>query len=436
MKVFMQSLGCSKNQVDSEMILGVCKKLNMELVNNPNDADLLCINTCAFIESAREEAINTILDIASYKKGNKKLMVFGCLSQRYKDELIKELPEVDRFVGISEYPNLSQIICEVLNITSKNQFCMNFIERENLSPSYMRYVRISDGCLNRCAFCAIPLIRGKLKSRTIEDIKEEVLTASQTGVKEINIISQDTTVYGKDIYNKLALVDLLKELVKIPGDFKIRLFYLYPEIVTDELLDLIAHEDKILNYFDIPIQHSEDKMLKKMSRRQTKEGMKVLFKKIREKMPDAILRTTVMVGFPYEEKEDVDNLIEFMKEIKFDRLGCFTFSPEEGTLANTYPQTITEEEKMDRYNKVMESQYYISLDLNRKQIGKVFDCIIEGYDMDNYMYLGRSYQFAPDDIDGCIYIAAHKELNLGDIVKVKILDADSYSLTGEEYEED
>ncbi|MGM9971222.1 MAG: 30S ribosomal protein S12 methylthiotransferase RimO [Anaeroplasmataceae bacterium] len=434
MKVYMQSLGCSKNQVDSEMILGVLKKMNIEPVEYPNDADIIMVNTCAFIESAREEAINTILDLATYKGENTKLVVCGCLSQRYKEELIKELPEVDRFVAISEYDQISTIITELLNI-KPTSITPCFMDRVYASPDYMRYVRISDGCLNRCAFCAIPLIRGRLHSRSIEDIKEEVMMHVKNNVYEINIISQDTTRYGYDLYKKDSLIDLLKELVSIEGNFKIRLFYLYPEIVTHELIDFIKNNPKIMPYFDIPIQHSEDKMLKVMLRRGNREYLVDLFKYIRKEIPNAIIRTTVMVGFPYETNEDVLNMVEFIKEVKFDRLGCFTFSLEENTPATKYPQDITEEEKMRRYNMVMDAQYYISMSLNRDKIGNIEDVIIEEYDPDNYMYIGRSYAFAPDDIDGCIYVAAHNEYQPGDIVRVKILDADAYTLTGEEYEE-
>lgn len=434
MKVYMQSLGCSKNQVDSEMILGVCKKMNIIPCELPDQADVIMVNTCAFIESAREEAINTILDLASYKGDNTKLIVCGCLSQRYKEELINELPEVDRFITIKEYDNLGEILAETLNL-KPNGITPCFMDRIYASPDYMRYVRISDGCLNRCAFCAIPLIRGRLHSRTIEDIVNEVKMHVENKVKEINIISQDTTRYGYDLYKKDALVDLLNELVKIEGDFKIRLFYLYPEIVTHELIDFIKKNDKIMPYFDIPIQHSEDKMLKKMLRRGSREYLIDLFKYIRKEIPNAIFRTTVMVGFPYETKEDVLSMVEFIKEIKFDRLGCFTFSLEENTPACKYPSEISEEEKIERYNMVMDAQYYISLALNREKIGNIYDVLIENYDEENFMYIGRSYAFAPDDIDGCIYVAAHEELHPGDVVKVKILDADSYTLTGEQYEE-
>lgn len=434
MKVYMQSLGCSKNQVDSEMILGVLRKFGFEPAIYPENVNLIIINTCAFIESAREEAINTILDLASYKEEYTKLVVCGCLPQRYKSELILELPEVDRFINIDEYDNISDIISDLFDLDNF-YYKPDFLDRIYASPDYMRYVRISDGCLNRCAFCAIPLIRGRLHSRSIEDIVSEVKMHVLSNVKEINIISQDTTRYGYDLYKKDSLLDLLKELVKIEGNFKIRLFYLYPEIVTKELIQFIKFNPKIMPYFDIPIQHSEDKILKAMLRRGNREYLIDLFKYIKEEIPHAILRTTVMVGFPYETKEDVESMVEFIKEIKFDRLGCFTFSLEENTPACKYPNEITEDEKNRRYNMVMDAQYYISTQLNREKIGNIEEVLIEDYDSENYMYVGRNYGFAPDDIDGAIYVAAHDELKPGDVIKVKILDADAYTLTGEQYEE-
>ncbi len=436
MKVFLQTLGCEKNRVDSEMILGVCKNLGINPTDNPQDADLLIVNTCAFIESARVEAINTILDIIDYKTGNKKLIVVGCLAQRYKEELIKELPEVDRFITIKDYINLSNVICEVLDINSNTNVCMNFLDRvyDDNTP-YQRYVRISDGCLNRCAFCAIPLIRGRLKSRPMDDIIEEVKMHVSAGVKELCIVSQDTTNYGFDLEHRLMLTDLLKKICAVEGNFKVRLFYLYPEIVTDELIDFIKNEPKMMPYFDIPIQHSEDKILKLMYRRSNKQMIIDLLHKIRKEIPNAILRTTIMVGFPYETEEDIHNLCEFIKDVKFDRLGCFTFSPEEGTAAYKMPQEISEEEKMRRYNFVMDTQYDISLSQNKSHIGEIQDVIIEGYDEENLMYFGRSYAFAPDDIDGRVYVACHDEKNIGDIVRAKVLDCDAYSLTCEEYEE-
>ena len=299
----------------------------------------------------------------------------------------------------------------------------------------MRYVKISEGCLNRCAFCAIPLIRGNLKSRTIESIVEEVRNEVNSGVYEINLISQDTTKYGYDLYGKHAIVDLLTELVKIEGDFKIRLLYLYPEIVSDELIDFIKNNDKVMNYFDIPIQHSEDKMLKAMHRRGDKELITNLLKKIRKEIPSATLRTTLMVGFPYEEESDVNNMIKFIKDIKFDHLGAFAFSLEEGTPACQYPNVIKESVKQKRYDKLMKAQSEIALDLKRSKIGTVIkDAFIIGYDEEAFMYIARSDEFAPDEVDGCIYVAARYELELGQRVNVKILDADHYTLTGEQVE--
>ena len=430
----MISLGCAKNQVDSEMILGVCKH-DLTLVKDACDADVIIVNTCAFIEPARKEAIDTILSLADQKKLGCKLIVCGCLPQRYKGDLEKLLPEVDRFISIDEYGNIGSILNSVLNSNYKFNDSVSFTERFYSTPSYMRYVRISDGCLNHCAFCAIPLIRGRLKSRTIESIVDEVKMDVADGVYEINLISQDTTKYGFDIYKKLAIVDLLKELVKIEGDFKIRLLYLYPDIVTDELIDFIKNNKKVMPYFDIPIQHSEDKLLKKMYRRGDRAFMLDLFKKIRKEIPTSTIRTTLIVGFPYEEKEDVLNLIEFMNEVKFDRLGAFTFSLEENTKACDYPQEITEAEKQRRYDMVMAAQQKIIIEKNKALVGSVIkDAFIIGYDEDSFMYVARSDAYAPDDIDGCIYVAAKYELKLGQRVNVKILDSDEYSLTGEQVE--
>ena len=431
MKLYMVSLGCAKNKVDSEMILGVLKN-NFDLVETPEESDLIIVNTCAFIESARKEAIDTILELSDY---GKKLVVCGCLSQRYKEEIVKLLPEVNRFITIDEYHNLGKIINDVMK-SDYNYDDFDFLNRLYTTPSYMRYIRISDGCLNRCAFCAIPLIRGRLKSRTIENIVDEVKMAVEDGVYEINLISQDTTKYGFDIYKKLALIDLLKEIVKIDGDFKVRLLYLYPDIVTDELIDFIKNNPKIMPYFDIPIQHSEDKLLKAMIRRGNREYLVNLMHKIKKEIPNAILRTTLIVGFPYEEESDFLNMVEFIKEIKFDRLGAFTFSLEENTKACEYPNIIPEDEKQRRYEILMDVQKQIALNKNKEYIGKVLDdCFIIDYDEESFMYVARSYAYAPDEIDGAIFIAAKNELSLGQRVKVKVLDCDEYTLTGEEYED-
>jgi len=427
----MISLGCSKNKVDSEMILGSLGK-EVELVDDPSSADLILVNTCAFIESAKKEAIDTILEVSDYKGKNSKLVVCGCLSQRYKNELVNLLPEVDRFITIDEYSNVNKIISDLMDSRFILDGEFNSLSRYNTEPNYMRYIKISDGCLNRCAFCAIPLIRGKLKSREIDDIVAEVKKAVSEGVYEINLISQDTTKYGYDLTKRLMLVELLRELVKIEGDFKIRLLYLYPEVVTDELIEFIRDNDKMMHYFDIPIQHSEDKILKAMYRRSNKELIVNLFKKIKTLIPDAITRTTVIVGFPYEEEEDIDKLVEFINDIKFDRLGAFTFSLEEGTKACEYPNVISNDTKNRRYEKVMEAQSKIALALNQARLNTIMkDCFVTGYDEESYLYVARNYAYAPDDIDGAIYVASPRELNLGDRVDVKILDCDEYSLTGE-----
>ena len=434
MNLYMVSLGCAKNQVDTEMILGVCKE-EMTLVESPDNADLIIVNTCAFIEPARKEAIETILQLADYKQNGAKLIVCGCLPQRYKEEIKNLLPEVDRFISIDEYKDIANIINSVIESSFKLNNDYSPLNRIYSTPSYMRYVKISEGCLNSCAFCAIPLIRGRLKSRTIESIVEEVQMHVNDGVYEINLISQDTTKYGFDLYKELKIVDLLSELVKIDGDFKIRLLYLYPDIVTDELIEFIKNNPKIMPYFDIPIQHSEDHLLKKMYRRGNREYLLNLFNKIKNEIPNSILRTTLIVGFPYEEPNDIDNLIDFINQVKFDRLGAFTFSLEEGTKAVDYPNIIPEAVKQDRYDRVMEAQLKIAEEKNKAMVGKVLDDVfIIDYDPESFMYVARSYAYAPDEIDGCIFVAARYELKLGQRVKVKILDYDTYTLTGEQVE--
>lgn len=416
------------------MILGACKR-HTELVASALEADVLLVNTCAFIEPARKEAIDTILSLADYKKDGKKLIVCGCLPQRYKGELSALLPEVDRFIRIDEYNNIGMILEQVLQADYRLADEYSPLNRVYSTPEYMRYVKISEGCMNHCAFCAIPLIRGSLKSRSIESIKEEVQMHIRDGVYEINLISQDTTKYGYDLYHRLALVDLLKELVELEGDFRIRLLYLYPDIVSDELIDFIRDNPKIMPYFDIPIQHSETELLKKMYRRGDKAYLLELFRKIKERIPHATLRTTLIVGFPYETEADIEALIGFMREVRFDRLGAFTFSLEEGTKACAYPQDISDEEKQRRYERIMAVQQEIALEKNQELIGRILeDVFIIGYDEDAFMYVGRSEAYAPDEIDGCIFVAAKYELRLGQRIKVRVLDCDAYSLTGEQCE--
>ena len=423
MKIYIISLGCAKNKVDSEIIIGnLVANDNISLTTDMALADLIIINTCAFIESAKIEAINTIFEVLDEKTSNQKVMVCGCLSTRYANEIASLIPEVDRFVSIKEYPKLAEIVNSMftdhpfsVEISSLNRLVTGMKESV--------YVKISEGCNNRCAYCAIPLIRGSFVSRPCEEIITEVMELVKNGAREINLISQDTTNYGKDLYKDYNLVSLLSDLVKVDGDFKIRLLYLYPNLVTDELIDFIASNDKVLPYFDIPLQHSEDSMLKSMNRRGDKAFILDLIKRIRNKIPNAILRTTMIVGFPGETEEDFLSLIVFIKEVKFDRLGAFSYSPEEGTKGYEMKNQIDEEIKAKRLETIYLVQDDIALEANKKHISSVSEALIVDYDPDSYAYIGRNYAFAPDDIDGFIYIYSSKELKIGDVVKIKVLDA-------------
>ena len=431
MKIYLISLGCAKNKVDSEVIIGnLLANDSMELTLDMSLADLIIINTCAFIESAKVEALNTIFEVLDSKNENQKVMVCGCLSTRYVNEISNLIPEVDRFVTIKEYPKLREIINSMFNdhpftteISSFNRLITGMKESV--------YVKISEGCNNRCSYCAIPLIRGSFVSRKMEEIIQEVTDLVNNGAYEINLISQDTTNYGIDLYKEYKIVSLLEELEKIEGNFKIRLLYLYPTLVSDELINYIANSQKVMPYFDIPLQHSETKVLKSMNRRGDKEFILDLIKKIRNKIPNAILRTTMIVGFPGETNEDFENLVEFIKDIKFDRLGAFAYSAEEDTVGATMENQIAEEIKNERLEALYLVQDDIALSANEKHIGNLTDVLIIDYDEDSYAYIGRNYAFAPDDIDGFIFVYSSEELAIGDVVKVKILDASINTLSGE-----
>ena len=431
MKVYLISLGCAKNKVDSEVIIGnLVANDGIEITFDINLADLIIINTCAFIESAKQEAINTIFEVLDNKKKRQKVMVCGCLATRYQNEINELIPEVDRFVSIKEYPNLKEIVNEMFK---KQPFTKEVCDLNRLITGMKEsvYVKISEGCNNRCSYCAIPLIRGSFVSRPMEDIVAEVKGLIANGAYEINLISQDTTNYGIDLYKKYMIVDLLNAVCSLEGNFKVRLLYLYPNLVSDELIDFIANNPKIYPYFDIPLQHSETKILKSMNRRGDKEFIISLIKKIREKIPHAILRTTMIVGFPGEEETDFNNLVEFIKEMRFDRLGAFTYSPEEDTVGATMPNQIDENIKEERLNALYLAQDKVAEEANEKQIGTISEVLIVDYDSQSYAYIGRNYAFAPDDIDGFIFVYAHDELKIGDVVKVKILDASINTLSGE-----
>ena len=424
-KVGIVSLGCQKNLVDSENILGLFDRNGYEITSDPKEADVIVINTCGFIESAKKESIENILEMLNY---NKKIVVTGCLVQRYLTELKKEIPEVDAFIPIREYEHFNKHFA-VIDPSVDTSIGLDDEYRIISTGPFSAFLKIGEGCDNCCTYCAIPLIRGHFVSRDSEAIIKEARDLASNGIKEITILEQDTTKYGIDLKEKTDIVDLLKQLLKIKEFDYIRLLYLYPDEISDELIDLISKEKRLTPYFDIPIQHSESHVLKDMNRRGDKEFLRNLFTKIRNKIPNAILRTTIMVGFPGETMEDVNNLIEFMKEIKFDHLGAFTYSQEEGTKAFDLPNQVEECEKNKRRDLVMKAQQKISYSQNKLHIGEVMEGLVIGKEHDNYLL--RSYFNAPDDIDGKIFVKSNKILNLGDKIRVKITDAFVYDLMGE-----
>ena len=424
-KVGIVSLGCSKNLVDSENILGLLESDNYEIVNDPSQADLIIVNTCGFIESSKKESIETIFDMLSY---GKKVVVTGCLAQRYEKELRKEIPEVSEFIPIRDYDKFNEILSRVdkdLNRCDGLDDKLRVVSTGNISA----YLKIGEGCDNKCTYCAIPLIRGHFVSRPFEDIFEEAKELASKGYKELVVLEQDTTKYGIDLKHGENIVSLLKGLLEIKELDYIRLLYLYPDEISDELIDLIASEPRLTPYFDVPIQHSENHILKAMNRRGDKEFLRNLFKKIRDKVPRAILRTTVMVGFPGESEEDFNNLVDFIKEIKFDHLGAFSYSREEDTLSFDYPNQIDEDIKKNRLDKIMKTQQSISYQQNKKHIGEEMEGLIVGKDKQYYLF--RSYYNAPDDVDGKIFVNSNTPLELGQKVKVKITEAFVYDLMGE-----
>ena len=431
MKVGFVSLGCSKNLIDTEIAIGILKEHGMEIVNNPEDAEMIIVNTCGFIDPAKEEAINTILEMAEYKKKKcKYLIVMGCLVERYKEELIKAIPEVDLFIKYSEYNSLWNQIEELLkdnNNTGKYNDFDNIKERVISTGDNYAYLKIADGCSNRCTYCAIPYIRGPQISRKMEDIIEEAKKLVNDGYKELILIAQDTTKYGTDIYGTPKLAELLTEICKIKELKWVRFLYAYPETITDELIKVVKENDKICKYFDIPIQHISDSVLKRMNRQSNGKSIRSLIEKLRKEIPNVIIRTTVMVGFPGETKENFDDLYDFLKEAKFDKLGCFTYSKEDGTPASRIKEQVHPMTKKSRYNKIMRLQQEISKENLEKQIGKELEILIENKTFDGKNYIGRSYMDVPD-IDGIIYIKTDKLLNIGEFVKATVVDISDYDL--------
>ena len=437
MNVGFISLGCSKNLVDTELAIGIFKNKKYNIVNDPKKADIIVINTCGFIESAKEEAINTILEMAEYKKGRcKYLIAMGCLVERYKEELEKSLPEVDLFIKFSEYNKIGEMIDKLVigKIESEEQDynrLENYIERVVTTGSKTAYLRIAEGCSNRCTYCAIPYIRGPFESRKFEEILAEANDLAKKGYEEIIVIAQDTTKYGIDLYGKSRLAELLEELSKIEGIRWIRFLYAYPETITDELIQIVSKNEKICNYFDIPIQHISNKILKRMNRKSDSESIKKLLEKIRKQIPDVILRTSLIVGFPGETNEDFEKLYNFVKEAKFDKLGVFMYSKEDGTPAEKMPNQIHGNTKKSRYNKIMSLQQGISKENLEKRVGKEYEVLIENKTFDNKYWIGRTKMDVPE-MDGVVYIenkSNNKDL-INQFLKCQITEVRDYDLIG------
>ena len=438
MNVGLVTLGCTKNQVDSEMILGAFKSQGFNIVNQVEDADIIVVNTFGFIQSAKEEAIDTILEMADYKEIGKckALIVTGCLAKRYKSQIIESMPEVDLVIGVDEYENISEILSNFFNqkkLLNQYKFTqkLDFNNRVISSTYPLAYIRISDGCDNRCSYCAIPLIRGKFKSRKMEDILQEVEGLAKQGIKEFCIISQDTSKYGLDIYGELKLAELLKKMSQINGVKWIRILYMYLFETTDELIEEIGKNDKVCKYFDIPIQHLNDRLLKDMNRHDTKQIIFDRIQKIRQIVPEAILRTTCIVGFPGETEKEFEELLDGIKEIKFDRLGAFTYSREEDTKSYDFENQIDEDIKEKRLKKLFDVQKEISLEKNKQRLGKEYEVIIEDISEDEQYFVCRSMLEAPD-VDGRIYVkidedSASKAI-VGEYSLVKIIDYNEYDL--------
>lgn len=441
LSIFLESLGCSKNLIDAEIMLGLLNKYGYKLTSNKNRADIIIVNTCGFIEAAKQESINKIIEIGQLKKKNLKLLIVsGCLSERYHKELLEEMPEIDAVVGTGSYDEIVEIINEATNgkklirIGDINKPFDESLPRLYSTPHYTTYVKIADGCDNFCTYCIIPKLRGKYRSRRIDDIIKEVKEVVSNGAKEINLIAQDTTRYGIDIYDEYKLPQLLFELNKIEGLHWIRLLYCYPELITEDLIQAIKSCDKVNKYLDIPIQHCSNKILKKMNRKTTKRDITNLIKELRTSIPEIILRTTIIVGFPGEGDEEYLELKEFVKEMQFDKLGVFTYSPEEDTPAAKLPYQVSEEIKGERKKELMQIQQQISLSSNNTKINKVVEVLIEERLDKNGEYMGRTKGDSPE-IDGVVYVNSPKTISIGDIVLVKITGALEYDLMGEKVDE-
>lgn len=437
-KVGMISLGCPKNQVDAEHMLAMMDAEGWEIVDYIDGCDVVIVNTCGFIDDAKKEAIENILDMVELKKEGviSKIIVTGCLAQRYKEEIVKEIPEVDAVVGIGANGDIIKTVEEVMSgvdtIEKYPPQCELPLEGQRIltTPQYWAYLKIGEGCSNRCTYCTIPSIRGNMRSRSMENVIDEAKQLAELGVKELILIAQDTTSYGLDLYGELKLPELLNELCKIDSIEWIRLLYCYPDRITDELIETMKNQEKIVNYIDLPLQHADDKILKAMNRRGDQALIRSVISKLRSEIPDVVIRTTFIVGFPGEGEEEFETLAEFVNEIEFDRLGVFTFSPQEGTPAYDMDNQVEDDVKTRRGEVIMQDQYSIMEEKNNEKIGKTYKVVVEDYDGYSDSYTGRTYMDAPE-IDGLVKFTSHKDLDIGDFVDVEIFDIEDYDLIGE-----
>lgn len=436
-KAGIVSLGCAKNQVDAEMLLYTLRQRGFTIVSDPADADAVIVNTCGFIESAKQESIDEIIELGNLKREGKikAIVVTGCLAERYKDEITRQLYEIDAAVGIGANSQIADIVTQALENKKVEVFPDKLLlplegGRVQSTPFYTAYLKIAEGCDNKCTFCAIPMIRGKFRSRKIENLIAEARQLAENGVRELNVIAQDTTRYGEDLYGKPSLDKLLTELCKIDGLHWIRVLYCYPDSITDDLIDTMAREEKILNYIDLPLQHCNSEILRRMHRRGNRESLTALLKKMREKIPNVIFRSTFITGFPGESEEQFEELAEFAKEINFQRLGCFAYSQEENTPAAKMPDQIDDDVKQRRAEIIMEHQQQVMADYCESLIGTDAEVLVEGYDRLAGCWYGRTYADAPE-VDGCVFFTAEKKPAVGDFVTVKITDYTGCDPTGE-----
>ena len=448
-KLFCVSLGCDKNLVDTEKMLGVAGGLGVSFTDDETEADAILINTCCFIGDAKEESVNTILDMARYKEEGKcrALIVAGCLAQRYKQEIIDEIPEVDAILGTTSYEEIGNVLTRLFEENGEEKkaehiSCFHDLKelptqaekRVMTTGGHYAFLKIAEGCDKRCTYCIIPYLRGPYRSVPMEQLLAEARELADNGVRELILVAQETTLYGKDLYGEKSLPKLLHELAQIPGIYWIRIQYCYPEESTDELIQTIKSEEKVCHYLDIPIQHASDRILRRMGRRTHKAELKERISTLRREIPDIALRTTFICGFPGETQEDHEELMEFVDEMEFERVGVFTYSAEEDTPAYSYPDQIPEEVKEERRADVMELQQEIAFEHCENMVGKVLDVMIEGKVADEPAYVGRTYMDAPN-VDGLIFVNADEMLMSGDFVRVKVTGANEYDLIGEVYHE-